>query len=510
MIDADSSLSLVRRSTLDLPRLLMRRALGVAAFVLLAALMLGFVRAVADIDDETRSAIALADALIRVADAQALPDAELLGALDDLQGSGRLRHLTLRLRDADGRLLLAPAARPDSGWLAPLVWLHAIWQGDAPAERLSWPVGRADGRTWTLELETTGASERREAMAGLALAMSGVCAGVALAMGALAWQIRRVFAPLASLLAGIERMERGDASAAASLPTMPIRELQSIAVALRRLDDALRTAEQQRRVLGQQVLSLQEDERTRVAQELHDEFGQRLTALRVDASWLRKRLVAAGAEHALTRVIDGMDAQCERIQHDLRALLTRLSPLGVAPGGADVPVGRLGPLLRALVAAWAREGSDRGPRIELELRIVDASGREHPWPDEAGLPAMPRELQLAVYRISQEGLTNVARHARAQRAWLSITLRSQGCRAELAWRLADDGIGVSEPRQAMQRGNGLAGIRERAWARGAALSIGPALGDAQCPGLELAASFVFELDAASAAALAIRTPAAAT
>lgn len=121
------SLSLSRPRVLDLPRLVMRRALAVAALALVVALVIGFVRAGADIDDETRSAIALAAALIRVADAQALPDAELIGTLDALQRDGRLRHLDLSLRDDLGQLRLPPPVRPDAGWLAPLVRLHAAW-----------------------------------------------------------------------------------------------------------------------------------------------------------------------------------------------------------------------------------------------------------------------------------------------------------------------------------------------------------------------------------------------
>ena len=495
------SLSPPRPQVLDLPRLVMRRALAVAAVALLLAFVLGFMRAGRDIEDETSSAIALAGALIRVADAPALPDADLLDTLGALQRDGRLRHLAISVRDAQGRVLLAPPEPPSAGWLAPLVRLHAAWQGEGELRELAWPIARAHGQRWTMTLAATRDSERREAMAGVALTLLGAVAGGIALLAAMAWQLQRAFAPLKSLLRGIERLEHGEPGAAAALPAMPIRELQSIAAALRRLDDALQGAELQRRLLGQKVLTLQEDERGRLAQELHDEFGQRLTALRVDAAWLRGQLAQAGAPDALARVVDGMDAQCQHIQQDIRALLTRLRPLGTEQGEAAVPVGRLGALLAALVAAWSRDAAQGGLAITLALQVEGPQGAARPWPADPGPPTMPRELQLALYRISQEALTNVARHAQAREARLSLRLACLGRRAVLDWQVQDDGIGLAEPAQAMQRGNGLAGMRERAWAQGAELAMAAAQPGTARPGLRLSARFSFELDAASAAAM---------
>ena len=120
---------------------------------------------------------------------------------------------------------------------------------------------------------------------------------------------------------------------------MPVRELEAVAALLRHLAGALDAAQARRRLLSQQLLSLQEDERARLARGLHDEFGQRLTALRVDAAWLSRRL-AGQAEAA--PVIAGMAAQCKQIQHDIRSWLTRLQPFGPAepaPPGGDAGAG---------------------------------------------------------------------------------------------------------------------------------------------------------------------------
>jgi two-component system sensor histidine kinase UhpB len=99
--------------------------------------------------------------------------------------------------------------------------------------------------------------------------------------------------------------------------------------------------------------------------------------------------------------------------------------------------------------------------------------------------ALPVELVLAIYRLSQEALTNSARHAAANRVELALTWQAppqprpgaeDGASATLVWTVCDDGVGLPGDGSAAQRGNGLAGMRERAWAMGGELvmSMAPA------------------------------------
>jgi two-component system sensor histidine kinase UhpB len=83
-------------------------------------------------------------------------------------------------------------------------------------------------------------------------------------------------------------------------------------------------------------------------------------------------------------------------------------------------------------------------------------------------------LCLALYRISQEALTNVARHANASRASLQLTLHRGDDGDSLQWQVSDDGAGLGSLQVALQRGNGLAGIRQRVWALGSDLECEPA------------------------------------
>jgi two-component system, NarL family, sensor histidine kinase UhpB len=471
---------------LELPRLVMRRASWVALAALLLALALGLWRGAADIDEETRSAMALATALAGIVDGAERDEAELQATLQRLRSDDGLRHVRLTLRDAQSRVVFDSAAAPSAqgASLAWWGWLDRPWQRDVapPLQRINLP--RPLGADWSLDVTPARDSERREALTGLLQMLATVALGSAAMLAVMAWNMRRAFAPLRSLLDAIEGMRTDGARAASTAlaAPMPIRELQSISQALHGLQEALHGEATQRRLLSQQLLTLQEDERQRLARELHDEFGQQLTGLRVDAVWLAQRLAG---EPQQQRVAQAIAERCGAIQQDIRALLTRLQPLAASAG--HEPASRLAELLQALVHGWGRSATQP---CAFELRLVTqrADGREVPWPaidDDAAL--LPRELALAIYRISQEALTNVARHAQATRAVLSLAwcVDADGRVQAIDWVLGDDGVGLPDPAQALQRGTGLAGLKERAWAQGAELEFSAA----RPRGLRLAARF---------------------
>jgi two-component system, NarL family, sensor histidine kinase UhpB len=486
---------------LDLPRQIMRRALVVASLGVVLMAGLGLSRMQDNVREELEAARVMALLSERLTTLQAMSDEQALLALQQWRAEGPLRHLALRLQDSQGRLIkgeLPPGfAQGDAGpsWLEPLRRRIAALLPPPPPFTVSWPVQRPTGPPWTVSLSADADSEQLEALQFLLESVGTVALASAGMLLVMHWNTRRAFQPLSQLLAAMAQLRAGHPEPLAALPPMPVGEMQAITDALQALARALAEAEQERQWLGQKVLTLQEDERQRLARELHDEFGQRLTALRVDAAWLARQLAG---QPALLSVVSGMAAQCEGIQRDIRAVLARLQPLGpLQPGqGTHGNAGRLAELLQDLVAGWARAaqaspGAEPSPstaRIELQLRAREASGRECPWPggDAARLPL---DLMLAVYRISQEALTNVARHAGASRAVLSVGWQwpaRPGEPAVIDWSVTDDGVGVADFGHALRRGNGLAGIKERIWARGADLQAGPARPGEQPPGWRLA------------------------
>jgi len=479
---------------LDLPRLVMRRAAAVGLGVLLLAVVLGLARMGDDIDDEVDAAMTLAAVMARLGQLGQTDDRSALESLRAMQADHPLRHLALRVHAQDGSLLLGPAPAPsEAPQLRWLLDLHRAWLSAPDARRVAWQVARADGSRWTVSLSASHDSERREAM-GSFIDMLGLlllCVGGLLAV--MHWNVRHAFAPLGRLLQAIAGIEGHDVRQVLALPTMPIRELEQVAASVRHLGAALQAAEAQRRQLSQQVLTLQDDERARLARDLHDEFGQHLTALRVDAAWLARQLAD---DAQLKPVVEGMAAQCALVQQQIRSLLTRMQPFGPVADGPEAgeSLARGTDLLKSLVASWHGDARERGLHCRIDLACFDAQGEAAGWPgdDLAQALALPRGLWLTLYRISQEALTNVARHAQAGTAGLQLHLHGDlqpGALLRIDWAVWDDGIGLPGGRQVLPRGNGLAGLQERVWAQGSELQCGPWQAGAARPGLRLCARF---------------------
>ena len=200
-----------------------------------------------------------------------------------------------------------------------------------------------------------------------------------------------------------------------------------------------------RRELAARVLEAREEEKTLIARELHDELGQLLTALKMDLAWLRERLPAGDAELAaraaeMGELLDRTVASTRRISADLRPLM--LDDLGLAEA-----------------AGWLVDefGKRSGVRCELALDGIAAL-------------EISKAVATAIYRALQESLTNIARHAGATHAW--ITLRAADGRIEL--EILDDGRGIAPEEIAKPRSLGLKGMRERFGYLGGSFEVGRA------------------------------------
>lgn len=193
------------------------------------------------------------------------------------------------------------------------------------------------------------------------------------------------------------------------------------------------------------LLAAQERERVRIARELHDEVGQALTAVLLSLDRARTDEQLAQAREATRAALD-----------DVRAIVRRLRPEALDDLG----------LTSALAALSVSVQTATGLRIERELL---ASGG-----------TLSDEEELVAYRVAQEALTNVARHARASHAVLRTAARPGG---GLVLEVVDDGRGFAPA--AATTGAGLLGMRERAGLVGARLSIDSAPGAGTTVRLEI-------------------------
>jgi two-component system sensor kinase len=209
----------------------------------------------------------------------------------------------------------------------------------------------------------------------------------------------------------------------------------------KRYEDQLKESQQELRELSARVLEAREEEKTRIARELHDELGQLLTALKMDLSSLKENLpgeaLRAKADE-MDRLLDQTVGATRRISADLRPLM--LDDLGLAEA-----------------AGWLVE--DFGRRSGIASRI-ELSGGE-------ALEGLAKSVSTAVYRAIQESLTNVARHSGAKSAWVTLAVQEQWILVEVE----DDGRGIAPQDLAKSRSLGLKGMRERISFLGGSLDI---------------------------------------
>lgn len=473
----------IRRSR-KLVHLLMRRALGVVAVVMAALALLGLLGMRDDVDDEVAAARRLAELMAVLGQGPQLTDEALLQALHRLDGLHRLRHLTLELRDSRGVSLL------NTGTVEPPRLLQSVlgWLNPGKTHRVVWALQRPDGQTWQVQLQSSPGGEQSEALANLSGVFGLMLASCACLLLSLRWNLRRALAPLDRLVSAIGNLGTHTENALADLPDMPVSELEAIAQALRHLEKALRESQSLTRELSHKILSLQEEERSRVAHELHDEMGQRLTAMRVDTSRLLRELPS---DTPVRAGVLRLSQHCEQLQWEVRQILAGLQPFGPAIQAHEpVSLDRLRRSLTELVASWQREGETQTPRVSLQwvshptgAASSTTSAISATWP-------LPRGLALTLYRITQEALTNVARHAHAQHAEvvLHVQLDELGRAHRLNWSVQDDGLGMSPPAQGLWQGNGLAGITQRVFAAGGDLKVQAARPGHAQPGVRLSAS----------------------
>jgi len=209
----------------------------------------------------------------------------------------------------------------------------------------------------------------------------------------------------------------------------------------RRAQQQLHGHREQLRDLTVRLEAAREAERTRIAREIHDELGQALTALKIDLTWLRRRMPQPAPE--LAGKVDGMEAILDDTAGAIQRIATELRP-----GVLD----ELG--LQAAIQWQARE---------FETRTGIACRVEVP----AEQPTVDATRATAAFRIFQEALTNVARHAGATRVLVRFTLSAQA----LALSVEDNGRGISKGALADSRSLGLLGIRERATSLGGTVAI---------------------------------------
>jgi signal transduction histidine kinase len=212
----------------------------------------------------------------------------------------------------------------------------------------------------------------------------------------------------------------------------------AVFVELFRKSERLRESEDKLRRLAAHLISIREEERAHIAREIHDELGQVLTGLKMEVSWLAKRL----KDKPLIEKTDSMCAMIDSTVQTVRKIATGLRPEMLDDMG--------------LVAAVGWQAKEFQKRTGIRCR--------------AKLPAETKfdiDVSTTMFRIFQEILTNVARHSRATRVDIELAAHE----AELTLEVVDNGVGIQENELTGRKSLGLLGMQERALLFGGDVSI---------------------------------------
>jgi two-component system sensor histidine kinase UhpB len=375
--------------------------------------------------------------------------------LQFLQQLGRVRANEVSLQSATGEVLYqSPPAIYKAGREAPVWFAHLL--APQPA-KYTFPL--RGGVQLVVQAQPSrsvlDAWDDVTRLASLAAAMFIIVNALAF------WSVKRALEPFPVIADGLERIQQGDL--AFRLPSLAGNEAHAIGAAFNRMAQAVQDkvlaerkahdAEarlEERREMASLADQRVEEERRLIAHELHDEFGQSVTAIRS----LALAIASQGGvrDPATGEVARLISEEAARLYDAMHGLIPRLSPLSLDTLG-------LAATLESLVRDWQR----RHPSIALSLR--------QELPIELG-----PSIALAIYRVVQEGLINALRHAQASRVDIAVQCDVR----RIVATVIDDGIGLAADSAARPGHFGLRGLADRVQQLGGTFTVGNSQGRGVC------------------------------
>jgi two-component system, NarL family, sensor histidine kinase UhpB len=343
-----------------------------------------------------------------------------------------IRHVNVRFYDSRGRLLDSnedtSGVKPEApGWFTTLVKMTSA-PGSTETRTVSF-----NGTAIGMLVMSPDPTYEIEEMWSTSRGLLGLLLLFFLFVNVLVWwAVSHALRPIERILQGLGELRAGNLSV--RLPKFDLPEMSRIGVGFNHMAETLEQSVNENQRLTRQLLTAQESERRNLAHDLHDEIGQCISAIHADAVAIRNQGGEPVRESAEAIVqVTGHIKEC------VRSMLRRLRPAYLEGLGLEAA-------LREQIASFRQ----RNPEVACALRI------------EGDPAAIDGERGVAIYRVVQEALTNVAVHARARNALVEVLLDPAGTpRESLHVRLVvtDDGSGFFQ--LSASRGLGLTGIRER-------------------------------------------------
>ena len=353
-----------------------------------------------------------------------------------------VRHLSVQFYDNQGRLVEGNASSAGHAPLAPR-WFARLIRSATPDLAVQTRIVTVNGvGVGRLVISPDPTSETDEMWATSSGLLGLLLLFFVLVNGLVWWAVARAMRPVAHILQALGELRRGNLTA--RLPQFAEPEMARISTGFNHMAATLESSLSENQHLTRRLLKTQEDERTRLARELHDEIGQCVSAIHADAVAIRNQGDARVREGA-----EAIVAVAGQLKQIVRGMLHRLRPPLLAEVG-------LADALQELVAGFQQ----RNPGLECALRCSEQ------------LSTLDDAMATALYRVVQECLSNITLHANARHAAIEVLLQDGAAgstRSAVSVTASDDGVGFVQG--AARTGFGLTGIRERVSALGGSCRI---------------------------------------
>lgn len=347
--------------------------------------------------------------------------------VDDLSRFSVLRqtrHLSIQLQKPDGQLIhFAGENQPSNPDEMPPAWFIEWVRGDYP--KVEHQIKTQDGKLIKLIIQAQPLDEITEVWQESVGFFASISLLALLSFLAVNLVLNKSLKSIAVIVDALITIETGQYKQ--KLPPFSTEEFDGIARAINHMTGELEKSRQENRALTQHSLAIQEEERQRLSQELHDELGQSLTAIKVMA------VTAAHREADVGKISVSISDICDHLMLVVRSMMQQLHPLVLTELG-----------LKATLEEMVHHWSERNPELNLQITCDDV------------VDTLDKTITIQVFRVIQECLTNVVRHARANQVTIDLDLLTS---QTLQLKVQDDGQGCDL--NAMSRGFGLRGVKER-------------------------------------------------
>nr|WP_305910253.1 histidine kinase [Methylomarinum sp. Ch1-1]MDP4521731.1 histidine kinase [Methylomarinum sp. Ch1-1] len=379
------------------------------------------------VDDEVESSINLALQLVKLGfSAAPNPELDQTDWIYRLNALKQTRHLNIQLKDPSGRLIdIAGSSGATGQDDLPPRWFSNLVSGDYP--KVEHQIKTIDDKTLTLIIQANPMDEITEVWQETSAFFMTICMLVLLIFLAVHVVFNKTLQAIDTIVDTLKLIETGEYRK--KLPDFSTQEYDSIAGAINHMTDVLEKTRQLNRALTQHSLQIQEEERQRLSQELHDELGQSLTAIKVMAA------TAAHRNADTPKITQSITEICDHLITVVRSMMQQLHPLILRELGLKAT-------LEDLVEHWM----ERNPALSVQLQCDDA------------IDALDSAITIQLFRVIQECLTNINRHADASRVNITLAIDPERPNLLMA-RIVDDGQGCNIDQVAT--GFGLLGMKER-------------------------------------------------